>query len=77
MQVSITLKLTKLSQETVIKWTPTIVMIAGHVGQLGWITKELELETALMCVLVMMLVLVTANLGWTIEGRHMTGFDRL
>lgn len=74
MQVSITLELTKLSYEIVIKWIPTIVTIAGYAGQLGWITK---VETALMCVLVMVLVLVTANLGWTIGAGHMTSFDRL
>lgn len=73
MQVSITLELTKLSYEIVVKWIPTIVTIAGYVGQLGWITK---VETALMCVLAM-LVLVTANLGWTIGAGHMTSFDRL
>lgn len=68
MQVSITLELTKLSYEIAIKWIPTLVIIAGYVVQLGWITK---VETALLCVLVM-LVLVTANLGWTIEVSHMT-----
>lgn len=65
MQVSITLELTKLSYEAAIKWIPNIAIIAGYVGQLGWFTK---VETALMCVLVMVLVLVTANLGWTIGG---------